>query len=119
MDNIIEILLKIKNNNDIYISVLNEIINTRLLVECQLYKNGIPLIICDTIEKYKELYNLPTLQQTSYNLKNLNKIINQELIELCEHDYIIDYIDTDIEQSKQICYCSKCQCNFEMLIKPK
>ena len=41
MDNIIEILLKIKDKNDLYLSLLNELVESRMLIDCFLYKNGI------------------------------------------------------------------------------
>lgn len=112
MDNIIEILLKIKDKNDLYLSLLNELVESRMLIDCCLYKNGIPLVMIDTIEKYQELHNIITHHKIIYKLKELNKKIQDELIECCNHDYTDDYIDIDPEKSDKIYYCVKCHCNL-------
>lgn len=30
----------------------------------------------------------------------------------CSHELVIDYIDIDLDTSKQIVYCEKCYCTF-------
>lgn len=115
MDNIIEILLKIKDKNDLYISLLNELVDSRMLMDCAFYKKGIPLAISDTIEKYQELHNIVSHHNLLYKLKRLNHKINDEMIEYCEHDYTIDYVDIHPDKMKQIYYCSKCLCNFSKI----
>ena len=112
MTDIIEILLKIKDKNELYLSLLNELVESRMLIDCGLYKKGIPLAISDTIEKYQELHNIITHDKMIHKLKELNKKINDDLIEYCEHVYTIDYIDINPDKMKQIYYCSKCYCNF-------
>ena len=32
----------------------------------------------------------------------------------CSHDIVIDYIDIDLDTSKQIMYCEKCYCTFDI-----
>jgi hypothetical protein len=113
MDNIIEILLKIKDKNDLYLSLLNELVDSSVSLNCHLYKKGIPLAISDTIEKYQEVHNIITHHKMINKLKELNQKINDDLIEYCEHIYTIDYIDIDPDKSKQIYYCVKCYCNFK------
>jgi hypothetical protein len=117
MTDIIEILLKIKDKNDLYLSILNELVETKMLLDCSFYKKGIPLAIIDTIEKYQQLHNVFTHHKIIYKLKELNKTILDEMSEYCEHDYTIDYIDVDPDKSNQIYYCSKCRCNFQTNIK--
>jgi len=113
MTDIIEILLKIKDKNDLYLSLLNELVDSSMSLNCQLYKKGIPLAISDTIEKYQEVHNIITHHKMIHKLKELNQKINKELIEYCEHDYTIDYIDIDPDKSDKIYYCVKCYCNFK------
>ena len=112
MTDIIEILLKIKDKNDLYLSLLNELVESSMLLNCHLYKKGIPLAISDTIEKYQHVHNIVSHHKLIYKLKELNKTIVDEMIEYCDHDYTIDHIDIDPDKSKQIYYCSKCQCNL-------
>ena len=112
MTDIIEILLKIKDKNDLYLSLLNELNEGAMTFNCNLYKKGIPLAISDTIEKYQELHNIVSHYKIIHKLKELNKKIQDEMIEYCEHEYIIDYIDINPDKMKQIYYCSKCHCNF-------
>lgn len=112
MTDIIEILLQIKDKNDLYISLLNEITESTMTLNCKLYKKGIPLAINDTIEKYQELYNIVSHHKMLYKLKELNQKIYRDLIEYCDHIYTIDYLDIDPDKMKQIYYCSKCHCTF-------
>ena len=113
MTDIIEILLKIKDKNDLYLSILNELVDSSMTLNCHLYKKGIPLAISDTIEKYQEVHNIITHYKMIHKLKELNQKINDELIEYCEHVYTIDYIDIDPDKSDKIYYCVKCYCNFK------
>jgi hypothetical protein len=115
MDNIIEILLKIKDKNDLYLSLLNELVDSSMSLNCHLYKKGIPLAISNTIEKYQEIHNIITHHKMIHKLKELNQKINDELIEYCQHVYTIDYIDIDPDNSHKIYYCSKCHCTFKDL----
>jgi hypothetical protein len=117
MTDIIEILLKIKDKNDLYLSLLNELVESRIVLDCCLYKKGIPLAISDTIEKYQEVHNIITHYKMIHKLKELNQKINDELIEYCEHVYTIDYIDIYPDKSDKIYYCSKCYCNVKPLKK--
>ena len=113
MENSIEILLKIKDKNNLYISVLNELVESRIMLNCQLYKKGIPLPIVDTVEKYQELHNIISHDKMIYKLKELNQKIQDELIEYCNHEFTCDYIDIDLDKSDQIYYCSKCYCTLK------
>jgi hypothetical protein len=115
MTDIIEILLKIKDKNDLYLSILNELVDSSMSLNCHLYKKGIPLAISDTIEKYQEVHNIITHDKMIHKLKELNQKINNDLFEYCEHVYTIDYIDIHPDKMKQIYYCSKCLCTFKGL----
>lgn len=45
-------------------------------------------------------------------IDTLTKTIEIKLKANCKHDYVEDYIDTDVEKSQRICYCSKCWSSF-------
>ena len=115
MSDIIEILLKMKDKNDLYLSLLNELVESSMSLNCHLYKKGIPLAISDTIETYHELHNIVTHTKLIYKLKELNKKVEYDLREYCEHVYTIDYIDIHPDKTKQIYYCSKCHCTFHQV----
>jgi conjugal transfer/entry exclusion protein len=59
-------------------------------------------------EKYKSLYDSDSLQNLSLCLEEFKNIVNGKLNNVCEHEWIEDYIDIDPDRSKKICYCSKC-----------
>ena len=42
-------------------------------------------------------------------LEKINKYISDN----CEHEWVDDYIDIDVEKSQQITYCCKCETNKE------
>ena len=78
MSDIIEILLKMKDKNDLYLSLLNELVESSMSLNCHLYKKGIPLAISDTIETYHELHNIVTHTKLIYKLKELNNLSKSE-----------------------------------------
>ena len=41
------------------------------------------------------------------------KKINEYISDNCEHEWVDDYIDIDVEKSQQITYCYKCETNKE------
>jgi hypothetical protein len=60
----------------------------------------------EDIEMYKNLANdyKSKLRIVTSISNSVNDIINN----LCNHDYIYDTIDIDLDTSKTICYCSVC-----------
>jgi len=45
-------------------------------------------------------------------INNLNSSIENKLRKRCKHDIEIDHIDTSLDDTKQIRYCSKCLLTF-------
>tara|TARA_A100001015_G_scaffold212085_1_gene237817 strand:- start:1823 stop:2074 length:252 start_codon:yes stop_codon:yes gene_type:complete len=74
---------------------INKLIDQKFLLETQ--KNEIK------IHKKNNIYREDYIN----NITNLINIINEILIDNCEHIWITDYIDGPFS-SREICYCSKC-----------
>jgi hypothetical protein len=100
--------------------------------------NSIEIHLTEIIEKYDNLIELTKKDIDVYDNKN-NRIIDIEylrnfvndynnkkkqvllckkciydsLLSCCEHEYVTDTIDVDLEYSINIEYCVKCECNKE------
>jgi hypothetical protein len=48
-------------------------------------------------------------------LKNIFSLINEYILENCNHDKVYDLIDIDPDKSQSIIYCSKCFATFNSL----
>jgi len=108
MDGIVDILLKIKKGVQFNIDFLNEMINIKqnlidILISVDLS------IIDDVYFDFKNNVSIESLEQQILVLKKQLKNINIKLFLLCEHTFIYDDIDTDLDNSSQICYCVKCE----------
>lgn len=40
--------------------------------------------------------------------------VEQKIKSNCQHDYVEDYIDIDLDRSQKVCYCNKCFTTFEI-----
>ena len=54
----------------------------------------------DSIETYNEVIN---------NLDTLKLFIKNKINTICNHEWVHDTIDIDLERTKNICYCVKCE----------
>lgn len=43
------------------------------------------------------------------HIKEFKKICDKEIETLCDHEFVYDTIDTDLDTSKSICYCKICE----------
>lgn len=48
------------------------------------------------------------IKQIDVFLNLVNKKAQKRMISLCNHDFIDDYIDVDVERTEKITYCRKC-----------
>ena len=62
------------------------------------------------------------LEYTSHRMNALNLVekkkqflhkVNQYISNHCDHEWVNDIIDIDVERSQNICYCIKCETNKE------
>jgi hypothetical protein len=53
------------------------------------------------------------VQNPNEEYKNICKLMEDYIINNCEHDIVEDSIDIDPDRSKTIYYCSKCMKNFD------
>jgi hypothetical protein len=124
----------------IYYKVLYNILYMSLDFFLQMRKmyNSIEIHLTEIIEKYDKLIELTKKDIDVYDNEN-NRIIDVEylrnfvndynnkqkevllckkyiydsLLSCCEHEYVTDTIDVDLEYSINIEYCVKCECNKE------
>jgi hypothetical protein len=73
--------------------------------------------INDIINNYKiknqiDLDNKIKLCELLSKAENNKRICEINILRLCKHIYIEDYIDITPETSKKITYCKKCQLTF-------
>jgi hypothetical protein len=62
----------------------------------------------DFYTKYNSLYELESLQNLSLFVEEFKNIVENKLENICDHEWIEDYIDIDPDRSKKICYCVRC-----------
>jgi F0F1-type ATP synthase beta subunit len=43
------------------------------------------------------------------HIKEFKKLCDKEIENLCDHEFVYDTIDTDLDTSKNICYCRICE----------
>ena len=70
----------------------------KLIIEKQLFLTNID----EEIQKILCYLDLP-----KYDLQ----IIEEQIKNKCQHNYVTDYIDIDPEKSMKICYCTICENN--------
>lgn len=58
--------------------------------------------------KYNSLYELESLQNLTLLVEEFKYIVDNKLENVCDHEWVEDYIDIDPDRSKKICYCVKC-----------
>jgi len=65
------------------------------------------------LKKVIEREYYPEFKDVQKNIDNLKASITTALKAECKHEYVEDYIDSDIDNGgKYITYCSKCECTF-------
>jgi len=58
--------------------------------------------------KLIEIFNNVEIQNLKDFLLEYQNIVKDKLNNICEHEWIDDYIDIDPEKSQPICYCGIC-----------
>ena len=114
MDNEIDILI------DIYADVINHIeyvktsrkrimnINNSI----QFVDNNYFDIICndELLKRYLNVFdNVKECNEVICDLYRLKDSIKDKIKDKCEHDWVNDTIDINLDSSKNICYCVKCE----------
>jgi hypothetical protein len=59
--------------------------------------------------EYSFIYNINSLTDLIADLKQFKYNVEKNLENICNHDWITDYIDITPDRSRKICYCSKCE----------
>ena len=85
-------MIKIKNN---ITNHSNNYFDTHC--ECMLLNDYLKMF--DSIETYNELVN---------NLESLKLVIKSKIRDICQHNWVEDYIDINPDRSQKICYCNEC-----------
>lgn len=108
-------LLKIKPENDYITAYLKEIktVYKNMKEETVFHLINTSLNVNEEYLQYdKHITEIDALlnQQNDHLIKLilLNKIINYKIIDICNHEWIIDLIDIDPDKSKTIEYCKNC-----------
>lgn len=86
---------------------------------------------CNFCNEHSSLFNVQQNKYTDFinnfcqQEKNIDALIqskqqlldeiNDYIYDQCDHEWIDDHIDIDIEKSQQICYCCKCELNKKEL----
>jgi hypothetical protein len=107
MSDIVDILFKLKKGIQLNIDFLNDMIsiNNDIL---NMTTNVDLSTLDDVYFNFKNNVSNEALEQIAFLKKQL-KIVNQKIFLLCEHTFTYDAIDIDLDNSKQICYCIKCE----------
>jgi hypothetical protein len=92
----------IKNNLENIIDTYNEIMYNSSSNKNSTVNPNVNFEINDDLNHYKKKLN-------DINFKI--KIVNNFLYITCEHNFIEDAIDITLDNSKNITYCSICECN--------
>jgi len=66
------------------------------------------IILADAIRSLKCQLKIDHLVEQLNTIKNVDGIITECLLRVCEHTYCDDNIDIDPDNSKHIIYCTKC-----------
>lgn len=53
-------------------------------------------------------------EEKKEKIKKIKSLVGDYLTEYCEHSIINDFIDIDLDRSKYIRYCEKCELTFQV-----
>ena len=111
----LDYLLNIKSDNDYVCAYLKEIKNSYDKMKEETLFNLIDTSITTNLDYYQynktitEINELLNQHSEYFNqLLLLNEKLNQKIVSLCKHEWIIDTIDIDPDRSKTIEYCKVC-----------
>jgi predicted translin family RNA/ssDNA-binding protein len=62
----------------------------------------------ELIREFKSICHPRKLQEEMDQWTTLLKKINQEIYQECHHEFVMDYIDLNLERSQTIHYCKHC-----------
>jgi hypothetical protein len=114
MSSSLELILKIKTLNTVFISYLNDIKNLKssidgpLNIYTSLFKDLQPII-----NKYNDMYDDESIDILLQELDKFNQCVNDALYINCSHDFISTDVDVDPEKTINITYCKKCKLNMK------
>ena len=87
----------VKHNINIINSKINAVNNTYFKENVELYND------------YLNIYNTETLSELIKIINLFTEKINNNLNNICQHEWIYDDIDIGPEKSQRICYCKNCE----------
>jgi hypothetical protein len=62
----------------------------------------------ELVREFKSICHNRKLHEEIQQWQTLLKKINQQIYQDCQHEFITDYIDLNLDRSQQINYCQNC-----------
>lgn len=113
MDNTSEqtIMRKINTLNNLFLNTIEIIIEETKNIKNDISKfdNNYFIEHPEVISKFHSLFCSNSLYQLKEKIQNFEDIVNTNIINACEHEWVDDYIDIDLDKSMNITYCKKCE----------
>ena len=100
--------IEMKRKNENLIKQLEEVISSYIEIITCINENCVyNYVTVDLINFYNNLCDENKCQLMI--LKNMKKLNDLQIYELCEHNFITDIIDINPEKEQTICYCTICE----------
>jgi len=109
-----KILLEIKELNNNSLLFLNNIKNIieNITNKINNLNNNYFLKNENILEYFYNIYNVNLINNFKKKLDLHNNYLEQNLENICQHNWIEDYIDLDLYKTIKINYCDKCECSL-------
>ena len=110
--------MDLNNNNNQNVEIFVELIKITEQIETTfeyLLPKAVELVNksqCSTLSQpvKSDIQSLRFIMDDKFNtFKNLKKQFEYDLMDLCEHNWIVDYIDKSNYETRKIIYCDKCR----------
>jgi len=82
-------------------------------------ENGMSDFLLDITDEYSKNESLSFIKNKIEELYQLQRKVNDQIYQLCDHSFVKDYIDTFPERSEVIYYCTKCYHTLQKTSKEK
>lgn len=115
MDNTTEqnIMYKINELNNLFLNTIEIVIEETKNIENDISNisvdNNYFIDHPEVISKFHSLFSFNSLYQLKEQIQYFEHIVNTNIINTCEHEWVDDYIDIDLDKSMNITYCKKCE----------
>lgn len=115
MDNTTEqnIMHKINKLNNLFLNTIETVIEQTKTIENDILDissdNNFFIEHPEVISTFQSLFSFNSLYQLKEQIHHFGDIVNTNIINTCEHEWVDDYIDIDLDKSMNITYCKKCE----------